>query len=205
MKIKNNKYLSYRFKEFYPIVIDVETSGLNSNYNSLLEISLITFKINNYGWLEKDQIIHFNIKPFINSKVNNKSIYYNKINFNSPLRGAISEYNVLNKSLNLILKKMKKNLCSRCIIIAHNVIFDYSFIMASIERSGLIINPFHPFTTFDTSTISSFVTGQNILSQVCIKTGLYFNIKKSHSALYDSFLTSSLFCKLINKFKFKKK
>lgn len=202
---KKNRFLLYRFKGFYPVVIDVETSGLNSNYNSLLEISLITFKTNNHGWLKKDQIIHFNIKPFINSKINYKSIYYNKINYNNPLRGAINEYNVLNKSLNLILKKMKKNLCSRCIIIAHNVVFDYSFIMSSIERSGLTTNPFHPFTTFDTSTLSNFTIGKNILYQACIKIGLNFNIKKSHSALYDTFLTASLFCKLINKFKFKKR
>ncbi|AZP36374.1 Ribonuclease T [Candidatus Annandia adelgestsuga] len=203
--MNKKKHLYYRFKGFYPIVIDIETSGLDSNINAILEIALITFKIDKNGWLKKDQIIHFHIKPFLNSKINYESLIHNKININSSLRGAISEYNAFNKIIKLITKKMKKNLCNRSIIVAHNVVFDHNFIMSSIERLGITINPFHPFTTFDTSTISSFIIGQNILFKACKKIGLYFNMKYSHSALYDSLLTASLFCKLINKFKFKKK
>ncbi|QJC32795.1 ribonuclease T [Enterobacteriaceae endosymbiont of Donacia semicuprea] len=200
-KLSKFNLLSSRFRGFYPVVIDIETSGFNSKYNAILEISLITLKMNN-GWLEKNEMLHFHILPFNGSHISKDALAFNGININTSLRGAITE----NKALKIIFSKIsqdiKKNRCKKAVIVAHNASFDHSFIMEAIKRTKMEnYNPFHSFVTFDTASMSGLILGQTVLAKSCHAMGISFDNNQAHSALYDTNRTAELFCKLVNKWK----
>ncbi|WP_343190427.1 exonuclease domain-containing protein [Buchnera aphidicola (Mollitrichosiphum nigrofasciatum)] len=190
-----------RFRKLLPIVIDIETTGLNPNIHAILEIAIITLKMSKLGWLKKDFILHFHIKPFKNCKINKKSLFLNKLDPFNPLRFAISEQEALKSIFQITKKKIKKNECKKGVIIAHNGYFDHSFLMKAIKRNNMSKKIFHNFTIFDTATLSALVLGQTVLSKSCKAMGISFNHSKAHSALYDAIKTAELFCKIINFFK----
>ncbi|NIG99069.1 MAG: ribonuclease T [Buchnera aphidicola (Periphyllus acericola)] len=200
-KINKKNLLSERFRTFYPVVIDVETSGFNPITDALLEIAVITLTMNNYGWLNIEKKIHFHIKPFQGSLIKKEALSFNKIDPFNPLRGAISEKLALKEIFSIIYHGIKKYECSKAIIVAHNANFDHSFIMSASERSKIKKNPFHPFATFDTATLSGLAVGQTVLSKACRAIGLSFDNNQAHSALYDTLQTANLFCKIINRWK----
>ncbi|MEL0615143.1 ribonuclease T, partial [Marinomonas arenicola] len=63
-----------------------------------------------------------------------------------------------------ILTKVRKELksvgCNRAILVGHNAAFDHGFLIAAIERADIKRNPFHPFSSFDTSSLAGLVFGQ---------------------------------------------
>ncbi|ANF16980.1 ribonuclease T [Buchnera aphidicola (Schlechtendalia chinensis)] len=200
-KIEKHYFLRKRFRTFYPVVIDIETSGIDSNTNALLEIAVITLKMNSLGLLEQENLLHCHIKPFLGSIIDPNAIAFNKIDPFNPLRGAISEYEALNSILRLINTGIQKQKCSKSIIVAHNAIFDYNFLMAAIKRNKIKNNPFHPFVIFDTATLSGLAVGQTVLARACKEIGLKFDNNQAHSALYDTRKTANLFCKIVNYWK----
>ncbi|WP_343192735.1 ribonuclease T [Buchnera aphidicola (Taiwanaphis decaspermi)] len=193
--------LNNRFRGFYPVVVDVETAGFNAKKDAILEIAVITLYMNYSGWLQIDKKLHYHVKPFKGSIINKNSIAFNKIDPFSPLRGAVSETKVLNEIFKKVKIGIKNNKCSRGIIVAHNASFDHKFIMAATERNGIKKNPFHPFATFDTASLSGLIVGQTVLAKACKATGISFDISKAHSALYDTLQTAILFCEFVNRWK----
>ncbi|CAL4326252.1 ribonuclease T [Buchnera aphidicola] len=193
--------LSDRFRTFYPVVIDIETAGFNSKTDALLEIAMITLKMDELGWLHKENTVHFHIKPFKGSVINSDAIAFNKIDPFNPLRGAISEKKAIESILNIVREGIKMQGCSRGIVVAHNANFDHNFLMAAIERAKIKNNPFHPFVTFDTAALSGLVVGQTVLAKACKAIGLSFDNHQAHSALYDTLQTANLFCELVNRWK----
>lgn len=193
--------LSSRFRGFYPVVIDVETAGFDAKTNALLEIAAITLKMNDDGWLEKDQTLHFHVEPFIGSVLAPEALAFNGIDPNNPLRGAVSEHDALHAIFKLVRKGIKETGCSRAIMVAHNATFDLNFMNAAAERSALKRNPFHPFVTFDTAALSGLVVGQTVLAKACSAAGIAFDSSQAHSALYDTTQTADLFCELVNRWK----
>lgn len=190
-----------RFRGFYPVVIDVETAGFNAKTDALLEIAAITLKMDEDGWLESDETVHFHVEPFEGSILVPEALAFNGIDPTNPLRGAVSEYDALHEIFKVIRKGMKEQNCNRAIIVAHNANFDHSFLMAAAERAGLKRNPFHPFATFDTAALSGLVLGQTVLAKACISAGIVFDSSQAHSALYDTERTAELFCELVNRWK----
>ncbi|MFI3308706.1 ribonuclease T [Ewingella allii] len=190
-----------RFRGFYPVVIDVETAGFNAQTDALLEIAAITLKMDDEGWLESDETLHFHVEPFEGSILVPEALAFNGIDPTNPLRGAVSEYDALHAIFKAIRKGMKEQNCNRAIIVAHNANFDHSFLMAAAERAGLKRNPFHPFATFDTAALSGLVLGQTVLAKACISAGMVFDSSQAHSALYDTEQTAKLFCELVNRWK----
>ncbi|MDE5285936.1 MAG: exonuclease domain-containing protein, partial [Buchnera aphidicola] len=83
--------LKKRFRTFYPVVIDIETAGFNPKTDAILEIAMITLKMDEMGWLHKEKTLHFHTKPFKGSIIHPESVAFNKIDPFNPLRGAISE------------------------------------------------------------------------------------------------------------------
>jgi len=193
--------LKNRFRNFYPVVIDIETTGFNYKIHALIEIAVITLKMNKHGWLKKSKTIHFHIKPFIGSKIEKKSILCNKIDPFNPLRYAVHEDKALKCIFDIIYYDMKYYECKKSIIVAHNATFDYNFLMAAIKRCNIQNHPFHPFVIFDTASLSGLAVGQTVLSKACKAFGISFDNNKAHSALYDTIQTANLFCKLINQWK----
>ncbi|MCW5197734.1 ribonuclease T [Buchnera aphidicola] len=201
MHKQKKNLLSKRFRTFYPVVIDIETAGLNPITDALLEIGVITLKMNSYGWLKIDKKIHFHIKPFEGSLIHKEALSFNKIDPFNPFRGAISEKQMLKEVFKIINQGIQKSKCSKAIIVAHNATFDHNFIMAASSRIQVINNPFHSFATFDTASLSGLTVGETVLSKACRAMGVSFNNNKAHSALYDTLKTATLFCKIVNLWK----
>ncbi|KOC90905.1 ribonuclease T [Winslowiella iniecta] len=193
--------LSERFRGFYPVVIDVETAGFNAKTDALLEIAAVTLKMDENGWLEKDETLHFHVEPFEGAILQPEALAFNGIDPHNPLRGAVSEYEALHAIFKVVRKGIKDQGCNRAIMVAHNATFDLNFMSAAAERASLKRNPFHPFVTFDTAALSGLVVGQTVLAKACKAAGIPFDSTKAHSALYDTEQTADLFCELVNRWK----
>lgn len=190
-----------RFRGFYPVVIDVETAGFNAKTDALLEIAAVTLKMDKEGWMLPDSTMHFHVEPFEGSILQPEALAFNGIDPNNPLRGAVSEHDALHAIFKAVRKGIKDQGCNRAIIVAHNATFDHSFLMAAAERASLKRNPFHPFVTFDTATLSGLALGQTVLAKACAAAGLEFDSSQAHSALYDTEQTALLFCDIVNRWK----
>ena len=94
---------------------------------------------------------------------------------------------------------MKAAGCQRAIIVAHNAAFDLGFVNAVTERCLIKRSPFHPFVSFDTTTLSGLALGQTVLAKACAAAQIDFNNSEAHSALYDTEKTAELFCFIVNK------
>lgn len=197
----NYNLLKNRFREYFPVIIDIETAGFNAKTDALLEIAAITLKMDENGLLQLDEKCHFHIEPFLGANINPDSLKFNGIDIESPLRGAVSEESALGDLFRLVRRTQKAADCKRSIIVAHNAAFDHSFLMAAAERTQLKRNPFHPFGTLDTATLSAFMFGNNVLIKACHAAGISFDPKQAHSALYDTEKTAELFCFMVNQLK----
>lgn len=190
-----------RFRGYLPVVIDVETAGLNAKTDALLEIAAITLKMNDEGILQPDQQYHAHIQPFEGANINPESLKINGIDIENPLRGAIPESEALSEMFKMIRKAVKESGCQRAVLVAHNAAFDQGFLQAAVARCNLKRDPFHPFTVFDTAGLSGLMYGQTVLVKACQLAGIEFDGKQAHSALYDTERTALLFCDMVNRLK----
>ena len=197
----NYNLLKHRFRGYFPVVIDVETAGLNSATDALLELAAITLKMDEQGNLQPDQKYHAHIKPFAGANINPDSLKFNGIDIDNPLRGAICENIALSELFKMVRKGQKDADCQRSIIVAHNATFDQSFLMEAVKRTNVKRNPFHPFAMFDTATLAGFMFGQTVLVKACQAARIPFDGKQAHSALYDTERTAELFCYMVNHLK----
>jgi ribonuclease T len=196
-----NAKLCERFRGFYPVVIDIETSGFDPQKNAILEIAAITLKMDEDGFLSPDQTLQFNVNPFENSILEATALAFNGIDPDNPLRDAVDEKVALEAIFKLVRAGIKANNCVRAVMVAHNANFDHSFLMAASERASIKRNPFHPFVTFDTASLCGLVYGQTVLAKACEAAQIPFDHKQAHSALYDTQKTAILFCQIVNHFK----
>jgi ribonuclease T len=197
----NYNLLKHRFRAYLPVVIDVETAGLNAKTDALLELAAITLKMDDAGNLVPDQKCHFHIQPFEGANIDPESIKFNGIDIDNPLRGAVSENIAISEMFKMVRKAQKDADCQRSIIVAHNASFDHGFVMAAAQRMNAKRNPFHPFSTFDTATLSGFMFGQTVLAKACQVAKILFDSQQAHSALYDTERTAELFCYMVNHLK----
>ena len=197
----NYHLLKHRFRGYLPVIIDVETAGLNAKTDALLELAAITVKMDEQGNLLPDQKCHFHIQPFEGANINPEAIKFNGIDVDSPLRGAVSENIAISEMFKMVRRAQKEADCQRSIIVAHNAAFDQGFIMAAAQRTNAKSNPFHPFSTFDTATLSGFMFGQTVLIKACQAANIPFDNQQAHSALYDTERTAELFCYMVNHLK----
>ncbi|MDN4500979.1 ribonuclease T [Alteromonadaceae bacterium BrNp21-10] len=191
--------LNQRFRGYFPVVIDVETAGFNAQSDALLEIAAVTLKMSEDGWLSTDQTFHFHIKPFEGANLEQAALDFNGIDPYCALRGAEEESSAMKALCNGIRKAQKKADCQRSVIVAHNAAFDQGFFNAAIERSSIKRNPFHPFVSFDTTTLAGLALGQTVLIKACESAGIDFDQREAHSALYDTQKTAELYCYIVNK------
>ncbi|TDQ59807.1 RNAse T [Mesocricetibacter intestinalis] len=193
--------LKNRFRGYYPVIIDVETAGFNAKTDALLELAAITVKMDENGLLQPDQKCHFHIQPFPGANINPDSLKFNGIDIDNPLRGAVPELEAITSLFQMVRRGQKNADCQRSIIVAHNAAFDQSFVMAAAERTGVKRNPFHPFSMFDTASLSGLMFGQTVLVKACQAAAIPFDGKQAHSALYDTERTAELFCYMVNRLK----
>jgi len=196
----NPNTLATRFRGFYPVVIDVETAGFNNKTDALLEIAAVTLKMNEDGILEKDQTLHFHVKPFEGANIEQSAIDFNGIDPFCALRGAVDEVEMVKEICKAVRKGQKAAGCNRSVIVAHNAAFDHGFFMAAIERAKYKRVPFHPFVTFDTTSFAALTLGHTVLAEACKRAGLGFDNAEAHSAIYDTEKTADLFCYMVNRY-----
>ncbi|WP_404394604.1 ribonuclease T [Pseudoalteromonas phenolica] len=190
---------SQRFRGFFPVVIDVETAGFNKDTDALLEIAATTLKMDDEGVLSLDQTLHFHVKPFEGANIEQAAIEFNGIDPFSELRGAEDEDIVIKEICKMVRKAQKAAGCSRSVVVAHNAAFDHGFLNAAIERNKIKRTPFHPFVSFDTTSLAGLALGQTVLAKACRTAGIEFDNSQAHSALYDTERTAELFCFIVNK------
>ena len=193
--------LDKRFRGFFPVIIDIETSGLNAQTDAILEIAAILPAMDSQGYLYAAEKIHFHVLPFEGANLDPKALAFTGIDPFNPLRGAVDERDALTEIFKLVRKHQKNNDCNRSIIVAHNASFDQGFINKATERCNLKRMPFHPFASFDTASMAGLILGQTVLAKACQQAGVAYDNKQAHSALYDTEVTAELFFYMVNKWK----
>jgi ribonuclease T len=183
------------------VVIDVETAGFNATTDALLELAAVTLTMDDKGFLLPDQTLHFHIEPFVGANLEATALEFNGIDPYCALRGAISESEATKELCSQIRKAQKNADCQRSVIVAHNATFDQSFVHAALQRNQIKRTPFHPFVSFDTTSLAALTLGQTVLVKACEAAGVNFDQKQAHSALYDAEKTAELFCFMINKWR----
>ncbi|WP_456269546.1 ribonuclease T [Kushneria sp. AK178] len=197
------KLMSGRFRGFLPVVVDLETGGFNARTDALLEIAAVTLTMDEQGHLLPDETFSFHIEPFEGANVEQSALDFTGIRLDSPLRqnAALKEKAALEEIFKPVRKAIKSHQCNRAILVGHNAAFDHGFLNAAVERAGIKRNPFHPFSSFDTATLSGLVYGQTVLARACRAAGIPFDSQEAHSARYDTERTAELFCAIVNRFK----
>ena len=189
--------ISQRFDGLLPIVLDLETGGVNYQTDALLELAAISLKFNDNKVLEQKQLFSCHIEPFEGARLDPKALEINRIDPYHPFRFAIPEKEALAQLFQFINKELKENDCKRAVLVGHNAHFDLYFLQAAIKRCKLK-NPFHSFTVFDTATLGGLMYKKTVLARAAKAAGIPFDKNEAHSAIYDAKATAELFCKIVN-------
>lgn len=191
--------LANRFRGFLPIIVDVETSGLDSSTDSMLELAAITLDMDSQGKFFPDKTYAYQIEPFWGANLNPEALVITGIDPGHPLRFAIPEQ----QALHLLFSHIKSHLiakgCQRAVLVGHNAWFDLAFIQAAAKRCCFSYNPFHSFTTLDTASLAAVALGETVLAKAARKAGIPFDTNQAHSAIYDAERTAELFCWIVNR------
>lgn len=193
--------LSKRFRDFLPVVVDVETGGVNPETDALLEIAAISIKMDNKGKIYPDKLYHYHVLPFAGARLDPVSLALNKIDPYHPFRFAVTEHEALLNLFQQIQRECANKRCQRAVLVGHNAWFDLAFINAAKLRCNIEYSPFHRFTSLDTATLSALVYGQTVLAKALKKAKIAYSKEAAHSAIYDTQCTAELFCKIVNDWK----
>lgn len=193
-----------RFRGYLPVVIDVETGGFDHQKDALLEVAAVFIRLNEEKKLYCHRTQTWHIKPFEGGNLNPKSLEVNGIDPTHPLRLqiAVDERKCLLDLFHSTRHEMKMNHCTRAILVGHNAAFDLNFLNAAVTRIKHKRNPFHPFSTLDTVTLSAAAYGQTVLARAIRAARIDWDNSQAHSARYDAEKTAELFCKVVNQWKF---
>ncbi len=191
-KIKN------RFDGFLPIVVDIETTGVDHQRHGLLEIAAILVNYNDEDQLVPTEQDFWHINPFENAVIDPKAMAINQIDHTHPFRLAKDEQDALIDFFAFIKKAVKENKCRRAVLVGHNAHFDLNFILAAAKRCRITDIPLHAFTCIDTATLGGIFYGKTVLAKALKVAKIEFNKEEAHSAVYDAEKTAELFCKIVN-------
>jgi len=195
--IKDNR-MKKRFNGYLPIILDLETGGLNDQTDALLELAAISVQYNQDGKLERKDLFSCHIIPFEGANLDPAALEINHIDPYHPFRFAITEAEALEQLFDFVTKELEMTGCRRAVLVGHNAHFDLGFMQAAITRCKLK-SPFHSFTCFDTATLAGLMYGKTVLAQAVRAAGIPFDPNEAHSAIYDTEVTMELFCKIVNR------
>lgn len=192
--------LAHRFRGYFPVIIDIETAGFNAQTDAILELAATTLSIDEQGLLHPAHHYSYTIAPFEGANLEPSSLAFTGIDPFAEDRQAIGEKEALKAFFKEVKKEQKAADCQRCVVVAHNAAFDNGFLNAAVQRHNIKRSPFHPFVTFDTTTLAALTMGQTVLEKACIQAGLAFDSTQAHSASYDATRTAELFCFMVNRY-----
>ncbi len=190
-----------RFRGFLPVVVDVETGGFIASTDAILEVAASIVRMDEDGLLRVHRTLDYNVAPFAGANIEQSALDFTGIDPYHPFREALPEEEALGEMFRAVRKEIREQDCNRAILVGHNAHFDAGFINAAVERCGIKRNPFHPFSHFDTATLSGLAYGQTVLAKACAEAGIEFNNSEAHSAAYDAERTAELFCDIVNRWK----
>jgi ribonuclease T len=188
-----------RFRGYLPVVIDMETGGFNAATDAVLEIAGTFMRMTDNGTLEVHETHAYHVQPFEGANIEQAALDFTGIDPWHPFREAISEDEALKALFKVVRSEMKHQGCIRAILVGHNAHFDAGFLQAAVERCGIKRSPFHPFSYFDTATLSGLAYGQTVLAKACKEAGIEFRSSEAHAAAYDAEKTAELFCGIVNR------
>ncbi len=191
--------MSDRFRGYLPVVVDVETGGFDAGRDALLEIAAVLLQFDDNGVLAPTTTVSTHVIPFDGANIDEKSLEINGIDPWHPLRAARNEKDALGYLFKPIREAVSEAECTRAILVGHNAFFDLSFLNAAVARTGIKRNPFHPFSCFDTVSLGGLAYGQTVLAKAAAASGIEWDTKEAHSAIYDTRRTADLFCDIINR------
>lgn len=188
-----------RFRGFLPVIVDVESGGFDADRDALLEIAAVTIGMDQEGQLYPHPVVSTHVEPFPGANIDPRALEITGIDPDNPLRGALNERAALDHIFQAVRTAVRANECQRAVLVGHNAAFDLGFLNAAVRRVGHKRNPFHPFSCFDTATLSGLLYGQTVLSKAVLAAGYTFNASEAHSAVYDAERTALLFCRIVNR------
>ena len=181
------------------MVVDVETGGFNARTDALLEISAIVIEMDSKGFVQPAETISHHVEPFEGANLENAALEFTGIDPYHPFRQAVPEQEALAETFRVVRRAIRRNGCTRAILVGHNAVFDHAFITEAVTRSDIKRNPFHPFSCLDTVTLAALAYGQTVLQRACECAGIEFEDDEAHSAIYDAQKTAELFCIIVNR------
>jgi ribonuclease T len=188
-----------RFRGFLPVIVDVETGGFDADRDALLEIAAVTIGMDQEGRLYPQPVVSTHVEPFPGANLDPRALEITGIDPDNPLRGALNERAALDHIFQAVRTAVRTSECQRAVLVGHNAAFDLGFLNAAVRRVGHKRNPFHPFSCFDTATLSGLLYGQTVLSKAVLAAGYAFDASEAHSAVYDAERTALLFCRIVNR------
>ena len=191
----------HRFRGFLPVAVDVETGGCIAATDALLEIAAVLLRFDENGDLQPEEPVRYHVKPFPGARLDPASLEVIGVDPFHPLRPAVDENDALRRVFEVVRREVKRQNCNRAVLVGHNASFDLQFVNAAAERNRIKRNPFHPFSSFDTATLSGVALGQTVLGRAVAAAGLEWDESRAHSAAYDAEMTARLFCEIVNRFK----
>lgn len=198
-ELNEKSLFAKRFRGFLPVVVDVETGGFNAQTDALLEVAAVTLSMDEKGLLTPDETFEVKVHPFDGANIEQAALDFTGIELTDN-REALREHEAFTLLFKAIRKSVKYYGCNRAIMVAHNAHFDLGFLNAAVARCEIKRNPFHPFSCFDTATLSGLAYGQTVLAKACQAEGIPFDNREAHSAAYDAERTAELFCAIVNRF-----
>ena len=198
---QDKSLMAQRFRGFLPVVVDVKTGGFNADTDALLEIAMVTLKMDDEGYLHPDETMSANIHPFDGANLEQEALDFTGIDPFDPERDAEFEIDALTPMFQTVRREIKHYGCNRAVLVGHNAHFDHGFLRAAIDRNDIKRDPFHPFSSFDTASIAAIALGQTVLAKSCKTAGIDFDNSEAHSAAYDTYKTAELFCYIVNRYK----
>lgn len=191
--------LKERFGGYLPVVIDIETGGLEPLKNPILEIAVVLIEINQEKKLHPGELFSCHVLPFEGAALDPASLEITRIDPYHPFRFAIEEKKALQELFVFVEKAVVTQGCRRAVLVGHNAHFDLSFIQTAMKRCKIKKSPFHAFTCFDTATLAATVFGKPVLAKALREARIPFDKNEAHSAIYDAKCAAELFCYIVNK------
>jgi len=196
-----NSLIARRFRGFLPVIVDVETGGVNAQTDALLEIAAVIVRMDWQGDLRPAGTLAHHVQAFPGARLDPASMAVNQIDPDHPFRFAVPEREALEAIFREVRREMRETGCTRAILVGHNAFFDQAFLNAAVARTRIKRNPFHPFSSFDTVTLAGLAYGQTVLARALNAAGIPWNEREAHSAIYDAERTAELFCQIVNRWK----
>ncbi len=193
--------MAKRFRGFLPVVVDIESGGLDAERDALLEIGAVTVAMDRRGLLYPDQRWQCAVAPFPNANLDPASLSMTGIDPDDPKRGAVGEASALSELFQIVRAEVAAHQCTRAILVGHNAHFDHQFITAAARRCDTPNSPFHLFSVLDTVSLAGVALGETVLARACEAASIPFNARRAHNALYDAEKTAALFCCIVNQWR----